>query len=66
MNEDQVKAVLEGNEKVVRKIFMWRGQATSLGAVDGSDVAKSLKFCQEALDASSALIRLLQAEIHGI
>jgi hypothetical protein len=66
MNEQQVKAVLDGNEKTIRKIHYWQGQASSLRAVDGNDVAKSLTFCRQALDASNAMIRLLQAEIRGI
>ena len=66
MNENQVRAVLDGNEKIIRKIHFWQGQAQSLRAVDGGDVAASLTFCRQALDASNALIRLLQAEIHGI
>jgi hypothetical protein len=66
MNEAQVKAVLDGNEKTIRKIYQWQGQASAYASVEGSDVVKSLTYCRQALDASNALIRLLQAEIRGI
>lgn len=65
MNEEQVKAVLDGNEKIIRNIYRWQGQAKTLRSVDGGDVAASLTFCRQALDASNNLIRLLRAEIKG-